>query len=68
MIFVDGVVEAHHPAVPRDELLAVAFRQDRGAVEEDPSELAHATCSCRVQPSAGRSNQTCTWLVPTEFS
>ena len=65
---VDRLVDAHRPAVGSDQLIAMADGLDRGALEEDAAVLGHAAAPLRVQPVAGRSNQTCTWLVPTEFS
>ena len=65
---VDRVVDAHRPSVGGDELVAVPDGLDRGTLEEDASVLGHAAAPLRVHPVSGRSNQTCTWLVPMEFS
>ncbi|WP_246278795.1 hypothetical protein [Phytohabitans rumicis] len=51
-------------AVAGDQFLAVADDVDDGPVEQDPAVFGHP----QLQPCGGRSNQTCTWPVPTAFS
>ncbi len=51
-----------------DQLVAVPDGLDRCTLEEDAAVLGHAAAPLRVHPVSGRSNHTCTWLVPMEFS
>ena len=60
----DGLVGAHAAAVGGDQVVALADDLDLGAVQEDSAVLGHQ----EVHPFSGRSNQMCTWPVPTEFS
>src|SRR5581483_6111308 len=62
------------PPVARHQLIALALDFDRRTRKKDPPRLPHvypsysAALGLACQPSAGRSNQTWTCPVPTEFS
>ncbi|MCQ0013548.1 hypothetical protein [Actinomadura madurae] len=59
-----GLLGGHPAAVRGDEVVALADDLDVRAVQQDPAVFGHQA----VHPFSGRSNQTCTWPVPTEFS
>ena len=65
---VNGLIDSDTATVTGNEFIAMACREDRSALEKDSTELGHAAPFREVQPETGRSNHTCTWLVPIEFS
>ena len=66
---VDRLVDADLATVTGHQGVALAAYLAGIAVEQDAAVLRHqAPTFCLVQPLAGRSNQTWTWLVPIAFS
>ena len=71
---VDRLVDADLAPIASDERVTGTAYLAGIAVEQDAAVFGHqagAFCTLapsRVQPLAGRSNHTCTWLVPIAFS
>ena len=70
----DGLIDGDLATVTGNQGIALAAYLAGIAVEQDAAVFGHyalafcALVAARVQPEAGRSNHTWTWLVPMAFS